>query len=165
MAKASSQRTRSAILMGAKVVIAEVGSYESNMVDIAARAQVSRATVYNHFADKEEMMFSLLESEIFRLAELAKKSPSPKDALLALSREISGDLALRTMVRTDPKDIAAFVTMNEHPLWQSVQSALTTIFGASNASLVLHWLIGQIASPLGASESAHQAEQIARALN
>ena len=62
MAKASSQRTRSAILMGAKVVIAEVGSYESNMVDIAARAQVSRATVYNHFADKEEMMFSLLES-------------------------------------------------------------------------------------------------------
>ena len=165
MAKASSQRTRSAILMGAKVVIAEVGSYESNMVDIAARAQVSRATVYNHFADKEEMMFSLLESEIFRLAELAKKSPSPKDALLVLSCEISGDIALRMMVRTDPKDIAAFVTIGDHPLWQSVQGSLTKLFGPTNASLVLHWLIGQIASPLSASESAHQAEQIARALN
>ena len=88
MTLAPAQRSRTAILSGAKIVIGEVGSYESNMVDIAARAQVSRATVYNHFADKEEMMFSLLESEIIRLAELAKSAPSPKDALLILSREI-----------------------------------------------------------------------------
>ena len=44
-------RTREAILQGAKSEIAEVGSYESNMVDISTKAQVSRATVYNHFAE------------------------------------------------------------------------------------------------------------------
>ena len=53
---ATNQRSRIAILSGAKIVITEVGSYESNMNDIAARAEVSRATVYNHFSDKEEMM-------------------------------------------------------------------------------------------------------------
>ena len=135
------------------------------MGDIAARAQVSRATVYNHFADKEEMMFSLLESEILRLVDLAKKSPSPKDALLTLSREISGDLALRKMTETDPKDIAAFVTISAHPIWALVQDSLAAIFGSANASLVLRWLLGQVASPLSAGESAKQADQIARSLS
>ena len=164
MTLAPAQRSRTAILAGAKTVIAEVGSFESNMVDIAARAQVSRATVYNHFADKEEMMFTLLESEILRLAELAASAPSPKDALLVLSREISGDKALRKMTETDANDIAAFVTIGEHPLWAIVQESLTKIFGLDNSSLVLHWLLGQVASPLTPAESAHQADQIARSL-
>ncbi len=165
MTVAPAQRSRTAILAGAKIVISEVGSYESNMVDIAARSQVSRATVYNHFADKEEMMFSLLESEIMRLADLAKSSASPKDALQILSSEISGDPALRKMVETDPEDIAAFVTIGAHPLWTVVRENLAKIFGAGNSSLVLRWLIGQIASPLTAGESAQQAEQIARSLS
>jgi len=165
MTLAPAQRSRTAILAGAKIVIGEVGSYESNMVDIAARAQVSRATVYNHFADKEEMMFSLLESEILRLADLAKGAASTKDALLVLSREISGDVALRKMTVTDPTDIAAFVTIGAHPLWAVVQESLTKIFGLDNSSLVLHWLLGQIASPLTPAESVHQADQLSSALN
>ena len=164
MTLAPAQRSRTAILAGAKTVIAEVGSFESNMVDIAARAQVSRATVYNHFADKEEMMFTLLESEILRLSDLAKSAPSPKDALQVLSREISEDKALRKMTKTDPGDIAAFVTIGEHPLWAIVQESLTKIFGLDNLSLVLHWLLGQVASPLTPAESAHQADQLARSL-
>ena len=165
MTLAPAQRSRTAILAGAKIVIGEVGSYESNMVDIAARAQVSRATVYNHFADKEEMMLSLLESEILRLAELAKAATSTKDALLVLSREISGDVALRKMTVTDPTDIAAFITIGAHPLWAVVQESLTKIFGLDNSSLVLHWLLGQVASPLTPAESAHQADQLSSALN
>ena len=165
MTLAPAQRSRTAILAGAKIVIGEVGSYESNMVDIAARAQVSRATVYNHFADKEEMMLSLLESEILRLADLAKAATSTKDALLVLSREISGDVALRKMTVTDPTDIAAFITIGAHPLWAVVQESLTKIFGLDNSSLVLHWLLGQVASPLTPAESAHQANQLSSALD
>ena len=157
-------RSRSAILSGAKIVIAEVGSYESNMTDIADRAQVSRATVYNHFADKEEMIHSLVESEINRLADLARSAPTPKDALFILSTQISSDPALRKMSLTDPLDIAKFVTKSEHPLWNLSSDLISQIFGPANTGLVLHWLIGQIASPLTTSESAHQADQIARAL-
>jgi AcrR family transcriptional regulator len=158
------QKSHMAILAGAKIVISEVGSYESNMIDIAARAEVSRATVYNHFADKEEMMLTLLESEIERLATLAKKATSHRDALVVLSTELSKDPALRKMVETDPTDIAKFVTIGEHPLWSLVQESLTKIFGIDNTGLVLHWLIGQIASPLSPAQSNHQADQLARAL-
>ena len=42
---ATHQRSREAILAGAKKVVSEVGSYESNMNNIAARAEISRATI------------------------------------------------------------------------------------------------------------------------
>jgi AcrR family transcriptional regulator len=162
---ATQQRSRIAILAGAKKVIAESGNYESNMLDIAARAQVSRATVYNHFADKEEMMAALLESEIERLHDLAAKAASKEAALLTLSREISSDPALATMVRTDPADIAKFVTLGVHPMWSKIAQALSEIFGASAAPMVLRWLMGQIASPLTQAESEIQAAMLAKAIN
>lgn len=160
---ANNQRSRTAILSGAKIVITEVGSYESNMNDIAARAEVSRATVYNHFSDKEEMMMSLVESEIRRLYEVGKKAPTKRDALYAISLEISRDPALRKMVQTDPLDIAKFVTVTTHPLWTLIKDSLDSLFGESSGT-VLHWLIGQIASPLTPAESAKQADQMVRTL-
>jgi hypothetical protein len=36
------------------------------------------------------------------------------------------------------------------------------IFGPTNGSLVLHWLISQIGSPLSEGESANQSEKLAR---
>ena len=160
---ANNQRSRTAILSGAKTVITEVGSYESNMNDIAARAEVSRATVYNHFSDKEEMMMSLVESEIRRLYEIGRKAPTKRDALYAISLEISRDAALRKMVQTDPLDIAKFVTVTSHPLWTLIKDSLDSLFGESSGT-VLHWLIGQIASPLTPAESAKQADQMVRTL-
>lgn len=161
---ATQQRSRAAILAGAKAVIAESGNYESHMIDIAARAQVSRATVYNHFADKEEMMLTLLESEIDRLAELARSAADPAEALRLLSIDISEDPALRKMVTSDPLDIARFVTVTDHPLWSKALAHLSDIFGAQNSALIIRWLIGQIGAPLTAAESASQALQLASAL-
>jgi AcrR family transcriptional regulator len=158
------QRSRDAILAGAKIVVGEVGSYESNMVDISARAQVSRATVYNHFADKEEMMLSLVESELNRLADLAKSQATAQAGLYALSRAISTDPALAKMVQTDPQDIAKFVTATNHPLWELANELCAKVFGVDNGGLVLHWLISQIGSPLNEAQSEHQAQQLARAL-
>lgn len=159
---AQQNRTREAILQGAKLEIAEVGSYESNMVDISAKAQVSRATVYNHFADKEEMILALVESEISRLTELAQSAESPRDALFKLSREISKDVALAKMRESDPSDIAKFVTRSENPLWDLAYENAMKVFGPTNGNLVIHWLISQIGSPLSESESAIQADKLAR---
>ena len=159
---AQQNRTREAILQGAKLEIAEVGSYESNMVDISTKAQVSRATVYNHFADKEEMILALIESEILRLVALAESAQTPRDALFKLSRDISKDLALAKMRISDPTDIAKFVTRTEHPLWVLAYESAMKIFGPTNGSLVIHWLISQIGSPLSESESSSQADKLAR---
>ncbi len=155
------QRSRVAILSGVKKAIAQVGSYESNMLDIAEHAQVSRATVYNHFSDKDEMLVTLVESEISRLQSLASKATSKVEALYLISREIAVDPALRKMVITDPLDIAKLVTVTDHPLWRQARDAISEVFGSQSSSLILHWLIGQIASPLTDEESAEQASQLA----
>lgn len=136
------------------------------MAEIALRAQVSRATIYNQFADKAEMMAYLIDSEITRLTDLAIAADSREESLYRLSVEISQDLALRQMVETDPTDIAKLMTITNHPLWVKVHQSLTSIFGADSAGcgLILRWLIAQIASPITEEESRTQAKRLVRTL-
>ena len=163
---ATHQRSREAILNGAKRVVAEVGSYESNMLNIASRAEISRATIYNHFADRDEMMVAVVEHEIERLSALAREAASKEAALFTLSREISTDPALAKMVETDHDDIVALVTISDHPLWISVHRNLAEVFGANenNVGLILRWLLAQFTSPLSESQSREQASKLASLL-
>jgi AcrR family transcriptional regulator len=163
---ATHQRSQIAILAGAKEVIAEVGSYESLMNDIAERAEVSRATIYNHFADREELMNALLASEVERLIEVARAAKSKSDALFQLSRNISEDLALAKMVETDRDQVIALTTITGHPLWIAIHRAAAEIFGddENSVGLLLRWLIAQITSPLTAAQSQIQADRLASLL-
>ena len=55
----------------AKNLLAESGIAGTNMIEIADRAQVSRASLYNHFRDKHEVFVALVETELERVATLA----------------------------------------------------------------------------------------------
>jgi len=159
----TSNKSRVAILAGAKLVIAKVGNYQSNIADIAVSAQVAKATIYNQFADKAEMMESLVESEVIRLTELALAASSRQEGLALLSNAISQDLALRKLVESDPSDIARLVTITNHPTWVLVHQGIAKVFGADSAAcgVILRWLIGQIASPITEEESVAQARRLA----
>ena len=162
----TSNKSRVAILAGAKLVIARVGNYQSNIADIAVSAQVSKATIYNQFADKAEMMESLVESEVIRLTELALAATSRQEALALLSTAISQDLSLRKLVETDPSDIAKLVTITNHPIWVLAHQGIAKVFGADSAAcgVILRWLIGQIASPITQEESVAQSRRLAATL-
>lgn len=162
----TSNKSRVAILAGAKLVIAKVGNYQSNIADIAVSAQVAKATIYNQFADKAEMMESLVESEVVRLTELALAASSRQEGLALLSNAISQDLALRKLVESDPSDIAKLVTITNHPTWVLVHQGIAKVFGADSAAcgVILRWLIGQIASPITEEESVAQARRLAASL-
>ena len=163
---ATAQRSRIAILAGAKEVIAKVGSYESLMNEIAEKAEVSRATIYNHFSDREELMYALLASEVERLISIAESAPSKRDALYQLSRAISDDAALAKMVETDHDDIVAITTITDHPLWIDIHRASAKIFGddENSVGLILRWLIAQVTSPLTLSQSEIQSTRLASLL-
>ena len=162
----TSNKSRVAILAGAKLVIAKVGNYQSNIADIAVSAQVAKATIYNQFADKAEMMESLVESEVIRLTELALAASSRQEGLALLSNAISQDLALRKLVESDPSDIAKLVTITNHPTWVLAHQGIAKVFGADSAAcgVILRWLIGQIASPITEEESVAQARRLAATL-
>ena len=162
----TSNKSRVAILAGAKLVIAKVGNYQSNIADIAVSAQVAKATIYNQFADKAEMMESLVESEVIRLTELALAASSRQEGLALLSNAISQDLALRKLVESDPSDIARLVTITNHPTWVLVHQGIAKVFGADSAvcGVILRWLIGQIPSPITDEESLLQSKRLAATL-
>ncbi len=155
----SYRRTQSAILEGAKSMIAKQGLHKTSMIEIADEAEVSRATLYNHFRDKESVMRALLEGEVERIISAGLSEASPIDALSRISLEISGDSALATLRATDQTVLTQLVTNDEDPLWAQVIIALRKIT-SGNEELVIRWLIGQFFSPIEANESRKQSSSL-----
>ena len=65
------RRTESAILAGTKNLISLSGASNISMIEIADISEVSRATLYNHYRDKNAVLSALLSAEVARLVELA----------------------------------------------------------------------------------------------
>jgi TetR/AcrR family transcriptional repressor of mexJK operon len=66
------------ILDGAREIFLLNGYAEATMEEIAAKAGVSKGTLYNHFASKDDMFKSLIHAEAERLAR-DLPSPDPDD--------------------------------------------------------------------------------------
>jgi len=156
---ATHRRTQSAILEGAKNLIATVGLTKMSMIEIADTSQVSRATLYNHYRDKESVIAALCDSEIRRLVFIAQSAANPIDALEALSIQVSTDSALARMRTNDPAPLTQALVATNNPLWNQFNNALAMILGSQIlADLALRWLIGQGLQPLTVEDSRLQAE-------
>jgi TetR/AcrR family transcriptional regulator, transcriptional repressor of aconitase len=163
---ATHRRTQVAILEGAKSLIATVGLKKMSMIEIADIAQVSRATLYNHYRDKDSVLRALCESEAERFVNLARNSTSAIDALEKLSVEISQDNALENMRKTDPESLTLLLSSQEDRLWKAVSSAISLVVVDPVVSeLTVRWLIGQALYPLTPSQSRQQAEVIIKSAN
>jgi len=160
-------RTRTALIDGARTVLSEVGVREANMITIADRSRVARATLYNHFRDKEEILHALLDSEIARMSELAKSASHRTEALYLLSRDIFDNSALRKVAELEPHLIARMVTISESEKWSEVRKTLQAVLYCSRESgeLVLRWLLSQFFSPIPESARRAAVEKIESSLS
>lgn len=157
----SYRRTRSAILEGAKSLVASRGLQRANMVDIADTAEVSRATLYNHFRDKPSVMRAVLESEVERLLQIIDTDLSQEKALAQLSVEISTDPALSTMRKTDAGVITVLLTNVQDPLWVQFRAGLHQLLGDDiRTEVAQRWLVAQVLQPLTATQSVEQSRRI-----
>jgi AcrR family transcriptional regulator len=81
---------RAALLDAARDVVLRFGYRKTTLEDIAAEAGVSRATVYNYFANKEEVFREIIAQELDRLRESMRLELNPEDPpeerLLAMVR-------------------------------------------------------------------------------
>jgi AcrR family transcriptional regulator len=153
------RRTQSAILAGTKELITTVGLAKMSMIEIADTSQVSRATLYNHYRDKESVIAALCESEIERLIAIANSAQTPTNALEILSIQISTDAALAHMRTHDPAPLALALGASTHPLWNSFSQSLAAITGSQViADVALRWLVGQVLQPLTPEDSRLAAE-------
>lgn len=156
---ATHRRTTSAILTTTKELIARSGVSKISMIEISDESEVSRATLYNHYRDKESVLRALAESEFARLITVAQKGNSPQEILQLLSQEISTDTALATMRTTDPALLTQILTHQSDPLWASFLNSFSQLIpNQVLAATSLRWLIGQVFAPLTSEQSKIQSE-------
>lgn len=158
--RATHRRTESAILSTTKDLIAENGLSNISMIEIAERSQVSRATLYNHYRDKDAVISALIDSEIDRLVEITT-SATPADALEKLSLAISQDRALAAMRIHDAHFLAAALVHSEDPRYlrfaQAVHSLTKT---PETTGIAMRWLIAQVMQPLSPEQARSQAARL-----
>ena len=148
-----------------RTLLAESGIAGTNMIEIADRAQVSRASLYNHFRDKQEVFLALVETEVERISTLAMIAQSRSEALYTISREISGHEGLRRAISEDGEIMAQALTARDHKIWVDIYTELK-IFATDvvGVGLILRWLMGQVTAPLSEEHSRQQAERLAAIL-
>lgn len=160
------RKTRNALLTTALALIAEKGLSQTNMIEIADRARVSRASLYNHFRDKNEVFTAVVELELERIVQLAMREKDVSSRLAIISKEISSHSALATALMKDPQLIAATLAKHDGQVWSKIYQGLASVIASDSAgtALTLRWLIGQIFIPLSAEHSESQSKRIAEAI-
>ena len=160
------RKTRTALVTTALALIAEKGLSQTNMIEIADRARVSRASLYNHFRDKNEVFIAVVELEIDRIFALAMREREVSSRLQIISKEISTHKAIATSLAKDPALIAMLLERHEGEIWSKIYQGLAAVTSSDSmgTALVLRWIIGQIFIPLSAEHSAAQSVRIARAI-
>jgi AcrR family transcriptional regulator len=156
------RRTEAAILAGTKDLIARKGISGLSMIEIADHSEVSRATLYNHYRDKDAVLSALVASEVARLAELATTAGTPSDALESLSISISADPALAAMRIYDADVLVAAMTntASEHYI-TIAQIIFSATKSKAGTGVAMRWLLGQVLQPITPEQSREQAALLA----
>jgi AcrR family transcriptional regulator len=126
----------------------EVQGYSAtSMIDIADTAEVSRATLYNHFRDKVSVFRAFFAYELERITSEAHRAGTAENALTLLARSVSTSSILETIRNTDPGLLVSALSSTTDPLWGRIEADMATLFG-ERASLVTTWLLGQVLVPI-----------------
>ncbi|MGE5803244.1 MAG: TetR/AcrR family transcriptional regulator [Gemmatimonadota bacterium] len=101
------QRTRRALQDALVAMMIEKGYEQTSVREIIERAKVGRATFYEHFADKETLLFSGLEDLRTGIRNQQRAHPGTLSFSLALLEHARGHLPLWNAIVADDGD--AFV--------------------------------------------------------
>jgi len=159
---ATASRSEAALLTATKEIISTQGIKNLAMIDIADISQVSRATLYNHFRDKDAVLYSLLSREIITLFKGAPNNPA--ELLEYFSCAISADSALAGMRSHDPAILATMLIRNDDKIWHAIDAFFINALGSDvKAGIAISWLVGQVLQPLTPEQSKAQAAQLLHA--
>ncbi|MCG3728640.1 TetR/AcrR family transcriptional regulator [Vibrio cincinnatiensis] len=137
MKKTRSELKREAILQAAREAFREFGAQSTSMDKIAAMAQVSKRTVYNHFISKEQLVMTLM-AELWQvtnhLIEPAQLAFEPLDKQLEylLLSEIE------ILTSREYLDLARVVL--SYYLYRPQELEMHTLQMANNETPLLRWL-------------------------
>jgi len=153
---ATYRTTHESIILAAKKLIAEQGFRAMNMIELATEAEVSRATLYNHFRDKEAIGKALAQYEVEAVLTYLG---TPIDFLVNFANAISQSEVLNALRQYDRELLPAIFMPNSDPLWQQIGEIIKHRLGSA-APIAFIWLIGQALAPLSTESIKSQAEEL-----
>jgi AcrR family transcriptional regulator len=115
---------RKAILDAAEQVFAERGFAAARVQDIAVRAGLAVGTIYNHFDQKEDILFALLEERTSAFLEVFQ--PLPGDPAGYEERLLARIVRLLDYVRSHRQ---FFQLASEHGLFGTASTTATALLG------------------------------------
>jgi AcrR family transcriptional regulator/transcriptional regulator with XRE-family HTH domain len=168
-------RTRAALLQATAECIARYGVKKTTMVDVASRSRVAKATLYNHFRTKDDVLAALVEQQVTELVAAAvavAASEGLSAALAAAARRIAEHPALRTAAGSEQALLSPLLTPGSGRGWQVARDGVAAVLVAGRAAagpeqveLVLRWCTSQVLWPLTPERAEAAGEALDRALH
>lgn len=142
-------RSRAAILDGARAAV-EANGTKITMAQVAARGGVAKATLYNHFRAREDVLAALLLDEIDRLVT-AVWQLELAPALTAAAVAVSEHPLLEALGGQDTTTLAVLARVDvRSPGWAKVAHAVEQLLyrsGRAGTPTVLRWLSSYLIAP------------------
>lgn len=164
-------RTRAAILDATALCIERYGVRKTTMSDVSSRAGIAKATLYNHFRTKDDLLAALVLARVEALGTAAAGSPSLAQALALAARELATSAPLRRVAADEPAVLVTLVTPADSRGWTAARDAVRRVLTAGGAAadepavdLVLRWLAGHVLWAASPEEAALGAEVLAAGL-
>ena len=175
-------RTRGAILQAAATCVEQSGVRRTTMSEIAVTGGVAKATLYNHFRTKDDVLSALVEAQVADLGEqcAALVLPDPllpdRPAGLAVALQHAAQVLaesrpLRRVAADEPALLVPLAVPGEGRGWLQVRAAVAHVLAASGAppgddevELVLRWLLSQLLWPAGPEAASTAADGLVRAV-
>jgi AcrR family transcriptional regulator len=166
-------RTRAAALDGARRVLAEHGLRKATMGDVAVRGGLAKATLYNHFRTKDDLVSALVAEEVSELG-VDCRDLARDDLAVALTRAadaVAGDPVLAGLRSVEPAALLGAAAPGPGARWDLVRAEVALVLDAGERSsapehvdLVCRWLATFVVEPGTQDSRAAQARALSAAL-
>lgn len=159
-------RTRTAILAAAGTCIERRGVRKTTMSDVAATGGVAKATLYNHFRTKDDVLTALVDAQVAALGSACAEVAAERGLAAALelaAAEVGASAPLRRVASDEPGLLAPLAAPGEGRGWEQARAAVAGVLAAAGASagaasveLVLRWLLSHLLWPAETGSSGAQ---------
>ncbi len=163
-------RTRDGLLDGALASIERDGLRRLTMSGICARSGVAKATLYNHFRTKPDVLAALVWREVDRVADAALASAASGGlaaALAGAADRLAGFAAGRVVAASEPGVLVGLLTTGDGPGWAHARERAAGVLGADPGhplvDLTLVWLGSVLLAPPPATARQATAALLAQA--
>ena len=149
-------RTRSAILDAAAATVQEHGVRRTTMAQVAVAGGIAKATLYNHFRTKDDVLAALVDAQVSALGEQCAAVSAERGLVEALEHAaagLAGNAPLRRVAADEADLLLPLLVPGDGRSWCDARAAVDAVLAAAGCAfpdsteLVLRWLGSQLLWP------------------